>query len=376
MRANTDLQSILLNSYLAFLNKTEQEGLNSDEFVELHLHTEHSVLDGAVRMEDLAKIVKKNGQTAVAVSDHGTMSGVFDAYKYCKKEGIKLIPAIEAYMVEDLKVFPKPKKKKKKSEDEEITEEKDEEESILTSFDRESHIVLLAKNEIGFRNLLQMHFKGYQNKRTNSYGRVIPRLDFEIITQHKEGVIVGTACLGSIFSQYLLGGNDKVAEDWVLKFKGVFGDDFYIEVQPVGLFSTEDEKYSYRIGHIQQLDSLQVKTNKKLIELALKHNILICATSDAHYAKREDRETHALLLAIQSKRDITDENCFYFPAVYMMTAEEMLKVFPAEWIKNTKKIADRCEQPKYLEFGKNYKIPSFPIPKDPEFEEWKRMLRS
>lgn len=376
-----------------------QLGLDSDpeqvlpeDFVELHFHTEHSALDGATRVEDVAKTVLEHKQVAIAVTDHGTMSGVHEIYKDCKKNKIKLLPAIEPYMVEDLANVPihkkvRKKKKKKEEEEEEIVVEKKEENleetleetpeetpqepASVTSLDREGHIVLIAKNEIGYRNLLELHYLGYQNKRTNTYGRVVPRLDLKLLEKYKEGLIVGTACIGSLISQAIIRGDLERGDQLVRRYKEIFGDDLYLELQPIGIIPTENEKLEYRKKAIEETEKIQFLVNKQLVEYAKKYNILICVTSDAHYARKEDRETHALLLAMQSKKDITDEKCFYFPATYMLTAEQLYQQFPAQWIKNTKIIADRCEDPKYLEFGKDYKIPKFPIPNDDLFNSWK-----
>lgn len=380
---NSQLREILLKSYFSYLGKEKQtEELKPDEFVELHFHTEHSALDGATRVAEIAKVVKEHGQTAVAVTDHGTMSGIFDVYAKCKKAGIKLIPAMEPYIVEDLNNLPPPRRRRRKSKKTESSkkaedkresqkEEQDpEEDHSFTSLDREGHIVLIAKNEIGYRNLLELHYLGYMNKRTNTYGRVVPRLDFNLIAKRKEGLILGTACIGSPVGQLIIKGEIEKAEQLVLKLKETFGEDFYLELQPVGTFPKEKERLQYRIEQTEQTEKLQILVNKQLIEFGLKHNIMLCVTSDAHYARKEDRETHALLLAIQSKKDITDEDCFFFPAAYMLDTEELLTLFPAEWIRNTKIIADRCEEPTYLEFGKDYKIPEFEIPKDAEFQEW------
>jgi DNA polymerase-3 subunit alpha len=372
-----------------------QLGLDSDpgqvlpeEFVELHFHTEHSALDGATRVEDVAKTVLEHKQIAIAVTDHGTMSGVHEIYKDCKKNKIKLLPAMEPYMVEDLENVPihkkVRKKKKKKEEEEEIVVEKTEENleetpeetpqepASVTSLDREGHVVLIAKNEIGYRNLLELHYLGYQNKRTNTYGRVVPRLDLKLLEKYKEGLIVGTACIGSLIAQAIIRGDLERGDQLVQRYKNIFGDDLYLELQPIGIIPTENEKLDYRTKAIEETEKIQLLVNKQLVEYAKKYNILICVTSDAHYARREDRETHALLLAMQSKKDITDEKCFYFPAAYMLTAEQLYQQFPAQWIKNTKIIADRCEEPKYLEFSKDYKIPKFLIPNNNEtFNSWK-----
>lgn len=380
--ANEELQKQQLDKFLHYLNKQEQstENLKPDDFVELHFHTEHSSLDGATRIEDVAKVAKEHGQIAIAVTDHGTMSGLFDVYKQCKKEGVKLLPAMEPYIVDDATKAHVPRKRRGRKKLEEKTEEdeqdEDNEQQNLTSPDWESHIVLIAKNEIGYRNLLKLHYLGYLHKRVNTFGRVIPRIDFSLLEQYKEGLIVGTACLGGQISQAIIRNSDDLARQLVIKYKQVFGENLFIEIQPIGV--QPDDRLEYRNTIIEETERLQAFVNDRLVQLALEYNIRICCTSDAHYAKKEDRETHALLLAIQSKKDITDESCFFFPAPAMQSANEMVKQFPVEWIRNTRQIADMCEEPKYLEFGKDYKIPSFPLDDVEdleEFNEWKQSFK-
>jgi DNA polymerase-3 subunit alpha len=396
-----ELMAAVKKEYLQLLGlEADNAEAKQEDFVELHFHTEHSALDGATRIEDVVKVVKEHGQTAIAVTDHGTMSGIHDVYKECKKAGIKFLPAMEPYMVEDLSNVPirKRTRKKKKAEETEESDEKkvvdkdddqsleekkdaseisevpQQEERTYTSLDREGHIILIAKNEVGYRNLLQLHYLGYQNKRVNTYGRVVPRLDLRLIELYKEGLIAGTACLGSLISQAVIRGDLDRGDQLVQKYKQIFGDDFYLELQPVGFISAENDKLEYRRKATAETERLQLIVNKQLVLYAQKHNVLLCVTSDAHYARREDRETHALLLAIQSKKDITDDRCFYFPASYMLSSEQLITQFPAQWIKNTKTIADRCEDPKYLDFSKAYKIPKFPVPNSVEFETWKGQL--
>lgn len=377
-----DLKAQQLQDYLTKIGAGLQspEEIENDQYVELHFHTEHSSLDGAVRIPNVAKVAKEHGQTAIAVTDHGTMSALFDVRKECKKIGVKLIPAIEPYIVDDATKAHVPRRRRRKKADEDKTEEEKvaeaeqqkEEQKNMTSPDWESHIILLAKNEVGYRNLLRLHYLGYLHKRVNTFGRVVPRIDFDMLTHHKEGIIVGSACLGGQINQALIRGADDLAEELLLKYKNTFGDDFYLELQPVGVQPLEH--LEYRRNVIEQTEQLQAMVNQRMVDFAIKHDVMLVCTSDAHYALAEDRETHALLLAIQSKKDITDESCFFFPAPCMQTAKQMAEQFPIEWIKNTRRIADRCEDSNYLDFGSDYKIPSFPIPEDDEFSKWRREL--
>lgn len=392
------LQQEQLLQLLKYVGKTSQspDEINNDEFVELHFHTEHSSLDGATRIYDIVPVVQEHGQIAIAVTDHGTMSSVFDVYTECKKNNIKLIPGMESYIVDDAnKAHVRRRKKIKKTEIEdeaELKKEMNDEVSCedagvcsgteaaeavedepqvktITSPDWESHVVLLPKNEVGYRNLLKLHFEGYVHKRVNTFGRVIPRIDLNILQQHKEGIIVLSACLGGQINQALIRGADDLADQLVARYRSIF-EDYYIELQPIGMISHND-RFAYRADSVKNTEKLQAEINQKIAALAYKHKVPIVVTTDAHYARKEDRETHALLLATQSKKDISDPTCFYFPALYMMTAKELSKQFPNEWIRNTRKIADMCDPPKYLDFSKDYKIPTFPVPHDDaDYKEW------
>lgn len=795
------LQQVQLSNFLQILGKESQNSndIKDDEYVELHFHSEHSSLDGATRVHEIASTVKDHGQIALAVTDHGTMSGIFDIYKECKKKGIKLIPGLEGYIVSDATKQPPKKQRKKKKvvlDEEDLNTEaldpalnpdKDpdeidclnpdlpKEETNLTSPDWESHVTLLARNKIGYQNLLRLHYLGYQHKRVNTFGRVVPRIDLNILSSNKEGLIVGSGCflpgakvltkeglisielisnnlhcsvlnengewvhpkcgttqnvntdvftindwdfeatanheflvsthrqkskrrennefeihrclwkkpfwkraddlsigdylllarppkrdhrqwlsvpdnrprrmqsrfkrfpnplpitkelmyllgwftakgstnqrtvifslstkelpyleeilklhiqifglkgeikvcqsaetctevriistmlvdfytyhigkgsktkqlsteileaqyfeyflkgyflgdgscgvyekkihnkvfttfnftyatsspilanqldlkimeygfkgsrweqipstsmhpayywsvsgeaalfldkflrcpiektplfdntpnlfnrssqkvnklieidnkqyfmnviktinkrpyigqvycmqvegnspsfslerttvhncLGSQINQALIRGATELADSLVRDYVSIFGEFFYIEMMPIGLLD-DDPKFSYRNRITSETERLQFAINKRLAAYASKYSLPTIITADAHYAQAQDKETHALLLATQSKKELSDEKCFYFPALPMQKAKILANQFPIEWIRNTRKIADLCDDPKYLDFGKDYKIPKFDIPNDPSFQEWKQELKA
>lgn len=389
-----DLRSVQLQAFLNLLDKQENspDSITDDEYVELHFHSEHSSLDGATRVHDIPDVVKEHNQVAVAITDHGTMSGIYDIHKGCRKQGIKFIPGMEGYIVDDAtkKHVPRRRRRKKKEESTDKDEidctdgealleaEKQaekEEAKNLTSPDWESHITLLARNEQGFRNLLRLHYLGYQHKRVNTFGRVVPRIDLGMVADHREGIIVGSGCLGSQINQALIRGADDLAEKLVRDYREIFGENFYIEMMPLGIIQQTDQ-LEYRNNITRETENLQYRINRRLGEFAQQFSLPVMVTTDAHYARKEDKETHALLLATQCKKDLTDPTCFYFPAPYMMNSKELAKQFPVEWIRNTRRIADMCEEPDYLDFGLDYKIPEFPIPDDQQFESWKATLES
>ncbi len=265
-------------------------------FAHLHVHTEYSLLDGAARIEKLVEKCKELGQEAVAITDHGVMYGVVQFYKKCKKEGIKPIIGCELYVVSDMKARN-------------IREHRD-------------HIVLLAKDEEGYRNIVKLDslafVEGYYVK---------PRIDTELLKKHAKGVICLTGCLAGHIPQAMMQGQDQEAERYLLELKEVFGDDLYVEIQDHGI-------------HEQKM------TNPKLIELARKHSVKLVATNDVHYIEKRQSEMHDVLLCIQTGAKLSDEKRMSFSTneFYLKTEEEMRALFAyaEDAIDNTKEIVDKC----------------------------------
>ena len=289
------------------------------EFVHLHVHSEYSLLDGANRIKDLPVRAKKLGMKAMAITDHGVMYGVIDFYKACKKEGIKPIIGCEVY------VAPRSRHDKEPNID-----------------NRYNHLILLAKNNQGYKNLSKLVSIGF----TEGY-YYKPRIDLEVLEQYHEGLICLSACLAGAVNQALLNGQNEKAEEVALWHKRVFGDDYYIEIQNNGIKE-------------------QVLANQKLVQLARKLNISIVATNDAHYLKREDAYNHEILLCIQTGKRMSDEDRMRFETdeLYIKSPEEMSNYFSAlpEAIENTVKIADKCNVE--FEFGHTI-LPNYDVP--PEF---------
>ena len=291
------------------------------KFVHLHIHSEFSLLDGANRIKDIPKRCKELGMDSIAITDHGVMYGVIDFYKACKKEGIKPIIGCEVY------VAPRGRTRH------------DKEPGVDNKY---NHLILLAKNMQGYRNLSKLVSIGF----TEGY-YYKPRIDYEVLEKYNEGLICLSACLAGAVNQALLNGREEEAEEIANWHRNVFGEDYYIEIQNNG---------------IQE----QVLANQKLVKLARKLNIPLVATNDAHYLKKEDAYNHEVLLCIQTGKRMSDSDRMRFETeeLYIKSPEEMIEYFNAfpDAIENTVKIAEKCNVE--FEFGHTI-LPNYDVP--PEF---------
>ncbi len=269
----------------------------SAHFTHLHLHTEFSLLDGAISLDRLIAFGKQHSFKSLAITDHGNIFGAVKFFQQCKKAGIKPILGIESYFTEDISVRSVEKKY--------------------------HHLILLVQNEIGYKNLCKLISFSYQQ---GFYFK--PRIDYHILEKHSEGLIATTACLGGHIPSLLMNDHYEQAEKRMDWFLSVFGHDrFFFEVQP------EDQQE-------------QVMLNKKLYEWSAKKNIKLVATADCHYVLPEDREAHEVMLAIQTQHKMSDPDRFTFGQcrAYMRTADEMLEIFKdhPEAVWNSGFIADQC----------------------------------
>ncbi len=300
-------------------------------FVHLHVHTEYSLLDGFCRIDGLAKRVKELGQTAVAVTDHGVMYGAIDFYRACKNEGIKPIIGCEVYMAPEGRTrFDK-----------------------VHEFDSESrHLVLLCKNEEGYRNLSFMVSKAFAE---GFY--IKPRVDMELLRAHSGGLIALSACLAGEIPKKILAGNYDAAKAYALEMREIFGEDsFYLELQDHGIRD-------------------QIEVNRAIWRLSQETGIPMVCTNDCHYLAPEDAESHDVLLCIQTGKMVEDENRMrYEPqSFYLRSTEEMEKLFAQypDALSNTEKIAEMCNLE--FTFGK-YHLPEFAVPEGETAQTYIRKL--
>ena len=286
------------------------------DFVHLHVHTEYSLLDGCCRIDRLIDSAKKSGQKSIAITDHGVMYGAVEFYKKAKAAGIKPIIGCEVY------VAPRSRFDKDKYMDSEYY-----------------HLILLCKNDIGYRNLIKMVSAGFTE---GFYSK--PRIDKELLKEHSEGLIALSACLAGEIPRSLLKNNYEGAKKIALWYRDVFGkDNYYLEIQDHGILE-------------------QKQVNPQIIRLSKELDIPLVATNDVHYINKNDNEAHKILLCIQTGKKITDENTLEFATneFYLKSAEQMAELFPNNTvaISNTVKIAEKCNFD--FEFG-HIKLPYFDI---------------
>lgn len=287
-----------------------------NHFTHLHLHTEFSLLDGAISIEKLVDFGQKNQFKALAITDHGNIFGAVKFFQKCKKAGIKPILGMEAYLTEDA--------------------------NIKNAEKKYYHLILLVQNETGYKNLLKLISFSYQQ---GFYFK--PRIDYAILEKHSEGLIVTTACLGGHIPSLIMSGQDAAAQERMDWFLRVFGPDrFYLEVQP------EDQKE-------------QAILNKKLFEYSAKKNIKVVAAGDCHYTSEDDHEAHEVMLSIQTHDKMSNPDRYTFGdcRVFMRTTEQMLQIFKdhPEAVWNSGVIADMCNFD--FQTGKLF-FPKFQIPDD------------
>jgi DNA polymerase-3 subunit alpha len=298
-------------------------------FTHLHVHTEFSMLDGASRVGELAAAAAADGQPAMAMTDHGNMYGVLDFYRACKDQGVKPIIGTEAYMAHDHR-SERPKRRGR------LDDSGGETDSGKLYY----HLCLLAENQTGYKNLIQLssraYLEGYYYK---------PRIDWELLDTHSEGVIATTGCLGGHVLQALLNGDEDGARRKAGKLQDIFGrDNLFVEIQDHGI-------------------AAQRQTNPQLIEIANYLGAPLVATNDTHYTHMEDHQAHDALLCVQTASLMSDPDRFKFEGNdhYVKSAAEMRHLFnevPSA-CDNTLWIAERCNVE--IEMGEP-KLPKFPLP--------------
>ncbi|HCX03231.1 MAG TPA: DNA polymerase III subunit alpha, partial [Clostridiales bacterium] len=268
-------------------------------FTHLHLHTEYSLLDGATRITKLMERASELGMKNIAVTDHGVMYGAVEFYKQAKAHGIKPIIGCEVYIAERSRLDKDPVKDK-----------------------NQYHLILLAENQQGYKNLMKIVSEGFIN---GFYYR--PRVDKEVLKKYSEGLICLSACIAGEIPSQILDGNFERAKQTALEYKNIFGENnFFLELQEHGIEE-------------QQL------INEKLIDFGKDLDIPLVLTNDTHYINKEDAKFHDILLCIQTQKTV-DEERMRFPSeeFYLKSYDEMMEIFPGmeEAAENTNKIAERC----------------------------------
>ncbi|MDD2495787.1 MAG: PHP domain-containing protein, partial [Tissierellia bacterium] len=231
------------------------------KFTHLHVHTEFSLLDGACRITELVRKAKELNMDAIAITDHGSMYGVVEFFKQAKKQGIKPILGFEAYVAQ------------RKMTDKESDKDKN-----------QYHLVLLAENQEGYKNLIKICSEGFVN---GFYYK--PRIDYDVLKKYSKGIIALSACLGGEVQSYLLDNNYEEAVKTAVNYREIFGENnFYLELQDHGMKEQE-------------------KVNEQLIKMSNETGISLVATNDIHYINKEDAKFHDILLCIQTQKTINEE---------------------------------------------------------------------
>lgn len=302
--------------------------MNKYNFTHLHVHTEYSLLDGSIKLSEIMDRVKELGMDSVAITDHGSMFGIVEFYKQAKKHNVRPILGSEVYVAMNKYTEKEPKDK------------------------RQYHLVLLAENNIGYKNLMNLVSESYVN---GFYYK--PRIDRELLEKYSEGLIGLSACLSGEVPRHILNNNYEKAKEIALDYERILGKgNFFLELQDYGL-------------------ETQKNVNKELIKLHEETNIPLVATNDIHYLRKEDAEVHDVLLCIQTATTVNEENRMKFPAkeFYLKSPEEMEEIFEdyPEALKNTGEIAKRCNVE--LDFDTLH-LPEYDVPEGYNNEEYLREL--
>ncbi len=300
------------------------------DFVHLHLHTQYSLLDGAIKIKDLVSRAQELGYKAVAITDHGNLFGILDFYKSMKSVGIKPLIGMEAYFTTGSRFD----RKGKGSED-----------NITDRYNH--HLILIAKDDKGLKNLMKLSTLSYKE---GFYYK--PRIDYELLSQYNEGLIAITACLKGVPTYYASIGEREKAQEWVKKFLDLFGEDLYLELQSNSLPEQET-------------------ANRTLIEIAKRLGVKLIATNDSHYLMPEDRLAHQVLMAIQMKKTLTEiqqGNGFKCAneGLHFASPEEVWEKFRGKFegwetaLLNTLEVAEKTADSFQLLEGGSYLMPHFP----------------
>jgi len=316
------------------------------DFVSLHNQTDFSILDSLISTKELFVRAKELGQPAVAITDHGSLAAAWEAFKVSKETGVKLIIGCECYFVDDVQ-------------------------------DKESkfrHIILLAKNAIGYKNLLTINKLGFDQ--SNLLGkRVYSIIDWKLLEKYSEGLICLTACGNGILSQLLMSKKFDEAEKTLLRLKSIFGNNFGLEIQPNNM---------KRGSNVYNDEIDQTFLNRQLVNLGKKHDVKVVAACNAQYLRKEDYETHDVLLAIGSHQPIHSNFRLKYPVpeFYLKSGDEVKNFFvrnygedlATQFVANSIYFSDMCENPEWIDpkftnpSGKE--LPTFPVKDEEDYQEF------
>jgi DNA polymerase-3 subunit alpha len=309
------------------------------EFIHLHNHSHYSLLDAISTIDGLINAAVEDNMKAVALTDHGVMYGALEFYKKAKAKGIKPIIGCEVYVAQS---GTRHERGRKDTDVEASTESSD---GLASTNINYAHLILLAKDEIGYRNLIKIvsigHMEGYYYK---------PRVDLEVLRQYNKGLVATSACAGGVISCYITRGDMEMARKMTGNYKDIYGDDFYLELQDHG--SIDAEK----------------KVMREMPKLAKEFGIKLIATNDVHYIKREHAIAHNIYLNISAKQaknsipiDVINDLRYGTDQIYFKTSKEMTELFKdfPEAIQSTLEVTEKCNLE--LDLSKNH-MPNFKIP--------------
>lgn len=324
------------------------------DFVSLHNQTYFSILDSLISPKALLNRAKELGQKAVAITDHGTLASAWDAWKASKDSDVKLIIGCECYFLDTVTS--------------DMTDEK------------LRHVVLIAKNAVGYRNLLTINKKGF-DQGVFIGKRVYSVIDWKLLEQHSEGLICLTACGNGIISQLLMNKKYDEAEKTLLRLKDIFGDNLGVEVQPNNM---------KRGSNIFNDEIDQIYLNRQLINLGKKHSVRVVAACNAHYLSKEDHDVHDVFLAIGSHQPVYSNFRLKYPVpdFYLKSGDEVKNFFVRNYGEETAQqlcdnsvyFADLCEKPEWIDpkfsnpSGKE--LPVFPVKDEADYQEYLKWLET
>lgn len=318
------------------------------DFVSLHNHTTYSLMDSLIKPSELFTYIKELGQSAIAITDHGSIGASWDCLKYSKEAGVKLIIGCEFYFIDD----------------------------VSDTSSKLRHIILLAKNHEGYRNLLGLSKAGYDNCSV-IFKRAIPRIDWKLLEKFSTGLICTTACGGGILSQLINTRKIDEAKKQALRLKSIFGDSLALEVQPHSMRRTANLYKDYED---------QKFTNYQLIKMGDELGIKVIVATDAHYMLPEEHEAHDVMLAISSGQPIFSGNRLKYTANFHVQSREEVKNSLVnilgeyknradEFCNNTLFFSAMCEEPDWIDpkysnpSGKE--LPEFPVKDQEDYFEFK-----